>query len=368
MFKSYKCRLYPSKQQEALIQKTFGCVRFVYNQCLDYKIKKYKEENISLSWIDVNNYKNRVLKQTYEWLREVDNWALNNAVINLDSAYQKFFKEHKGFPKFKSKKITRKSYKTNYSCNNNIAVNFDSRKIKLPKLKWVKVRGLRSFEGKIKSAIISQSSSEKYYVSILVDQADEKPLPKTNKNVGIDLGLKEFAITSDEEKIPNPKYLAKSEKRLVKLQRQLSRKSSGSNNRNKAKIRFARAWDKITNQRTDFLQKLSTRLIREYDTICLEDLAIKNMMQNHNLAKSIGDVSWSEFIRMLYYKAEWYGKKIIQIDRFFPSSQTCSVCGAVNSATKDLSVREWTCPECGTVHDRDINAAKNILTQGLAVA
>lgn len=359
MLIAYKYRLYPNKEQQILIAKTFGCVRFIYNRMLSDKIKYYEETKQKL------NNTPAQYKKEFEWLKEVDSLALANAQMNLQTAYNNFFRSPKnGFPKFKSKKKDRNSYTTN---NQKGIVCFIDGKLRLPKVGLVKIRQHRKIKesGVIKSATISQTPNGKYYVSILVEQEDKKYLPKTNKNVGIDLGIKDFAITSDGQKIENPKYLAKSEKKIAKLQRQLSRKSKGSNNRNKARIKLARAWDKITNQRTDFLQKLSTGLIRNYDIICLEDLNVGGMVKNHNLAKAISDCSWSEFVRMLQYKAEWYGRTISKIYRFYPSSQTCNCCGCVNPETKDLSVREWTCPECGVTHDRDVNAAKNILKQGL---
>lgn len=362
MLKGYKYRIYPNKEQEILIQKTFGCVRFVYNNVLSYKIDKYKNENISLSKIDCNNYCNRVLKNEYNWLKEVDKYSLTNSIINMDNAYQKFFKEHSGFPKFKSKKDNHKSYKTNFT-NNNIEVDFINNNIKIPKLKWVKSKIHRKFTGKIKSATISQNPSGKYFVSILVD-TENIQLPKNNNKIGIDLGLKEFAITSNGELISNPKYLRKSEKRLSKLQKDLSRKQNGSKNRNKCRLKVAKLHEKISNQKKDFLHKLSTRLICENQVIVLEDLKVKNMVKNKHLSKSISDVSWSEFVRQLEYKSGWYGRTVIKIDTWYPSSQICSNCGH-KDGKKELSVREWTCPICGTYHDRDINASVNILNEGL---
>lgn len=342
-----------------MFAKTFGCVRFIYNRMLSDKIKYYEETKQKL------NNTPAQYKKEFEWLKEVDSLALANAQMNLQTAYNNFFRSPKvGFPKFKSKKKNRNSYTTN---NQKGTVCFIEGKLRLPKVGLVKIRQHRKIKenGLIKSATISQTPSGKYYASILVEQEDKKYLSKTSKKVGIDLGIKDFAIMSDGQKISNPKYLAKSEKKIAKLQRQLSRKSKGSNNRNKVRIKLAIAWEKIINQRTDFLQKLSTELIRNYDVICLEDLNVGGMVKNHNLAKAISDCSWNEFVRMLQYKAEWYGRTISKIDRFYPSSQTCNCCGCVNPITKDLSVREWTCPECGVTHDRDVNAAKNILKQGL---
>lgn len=363
MLKAYKYRLYPNREQEVLIQKTFGCCRFVYNQCLNLKINKYKNESVSMSKIDLNNYCNRQLKKEYEWLREVDKWSLTNSIYNMDSAYQKFFKEHTGYPKFKSKKNHKKSYKTNFA-NNNIEVSFEKNRIKLPKLKWIKAKIHREFVGKIKSATISQVPSGKYFVSILVE-TEHIPAEHVNNSVGIDLGIKDLLITSDGEKFDNIHTIKKYEKKLVKEQRKLAHKVKGSKNYQKQRIKLARVYEKIKNTRIDNLHKISHQLISENQVIVSEDLSVSNMVKNHNLAKAISDCGWYELTRQLTYKADWNGRTYIKIGRYVPSSQTCNVCGYVNKDTKDLSVREWICPKCGIKHDRDINAAINILNEGL---
>lgn len=363
MLKAYKYRLYPNKQQEELIQKTFGCCRFVYNQTLAYRKNLYEKEKIFVSKIDCNNWKNQFLKKEYKWLNEVDKWALDNAVINMDAAYQKFFKEHTGFPKFKNKKDHRESYKTNFT-NNNIEVSFESNKIKFPKLKWIKAKIHRHFKGKIKSATISQIPSGKYYVSILVE-TEHVPIESTGAVVGIDLGIKDLLITSDGEKFDNIHTTKRYEKKLAKEQRKLSHKVKGSKNYEKQRVKVAKIYEKIRNTRLDYLHKISHKLISENQVIVSEDLSVSDMVKNHNFAKAISDCGWYELTRQLQYKADWNNRQYIKIGRFIPSSQMCSCCGYVNSETKNLSIRRWTCPQCGTVHDRDINAAINILNEGL---
>ena len=363
MLKGYKYRLYPNKEQEVQLQKTFGCCRFVYNQTLAYRKEKYDKEKESMNKTSCNNYCNQVLKKEYEWLKEVDKFALTNAIYNMDSAYQKFFKEHAGYPKFKSKKNHKKSYTTNFT-NGNIEVDFENNKIKLPKLKWVKAKLHREFVGQIKSATISQVPSGKYYVSILVE-TEHIPMESTGCIVGIDLGIKDLLITSDGKKYDNQKLIKKYEDKLAKEQRKLAHKQKGSSNWNKQRIKVAKIHEKISNTRKDYLHKISHELVNENQVIVSEDLAVKNMVKNHNLAKSIFDCGWYELKRQLDYKSDWNNRNYIKIGRFTKSSQPCSVCGYINTETKDLSVREWTCPQCGTVHDRDVNAAINILNEGL---
>ena len=362
--KAYKYRIYPNKKQQELIQKTFGCTRFVYNYFLDKCKTEYEQNNKSLSYNDTSKILTQ-LKKELIWLKEVDSVGLQSSLKNLDTAYQKFFKEHTGYPKFKSKKNRHKSYKTK---NTNNCLDFKNKHIKLPKLGLVKIRDKQMPQGRILNATISQEPNGHYYCSICCTDVEFIQYSKTNKNVGIDLGLVDFAIFSDGTKIENPRFYEKSENKLAKLQRELSRKTIGSNRWNETRIKVANLQKHISNQRTDFLQKLTTKIIKDFDVICIEDLDVKAMKEtdSNNRNKRVGDVSWSEFRRMLTYKSQWYGRKLSVTDRYFPSSQICHCCRH-RDGKKSENIREWVCPKCGVIHDRDVNAAMNILNEGLRI-
>ena len=364
MLKTIKYRVYPNNGQEILINKTFGCARFIFNKMLKFRKDLYSQTLLSYSKIECNNWCNKVLKEDYPWLKEVDKFALTNSIYNMDNAYQKFFKEHTGFPKFKSKKNNYETYTTNYT-NNNIEVDYNNNYIKLPKLGKVKSKVHRELIGKIKNATVSKTPSGKYFVSVTYECNDNQILPNTNKVVGIDLGIKDLVITSDGIKYENLHSLKKEEEKLKRLQRKLSRKVKGSNNYIKLRRKLAICHERITNIRKDSLHKISYKLVCENQVIVTEDLRVKNMAKNHSLASSIHDASFGELIRQLEYKCKFYSRTLIKIDTFYPSSQLCHVCGNKNTLVKDLSVREWECPNCHSKHDRDVNAAINILEEGL---
>lgn len=361
MNKAYKFRIYPNKEQIELIEKTFGCTRFVYNHFLNQRIEIYRSEGESIGYTDQQNQLPS-MKRELEWLKEVDSTSLQMALRNLDRAFKNFFRDKNiGFPKFKSRKKSKKSYTINY-VNNNIEVK--NKKIKLPKLKWVSARVHRFVEGRIISATISKSPTNKYYVSIITELEIE-PLDRKEAIIGIDLGISHFATFSNGEKIKNHKYLKNKLEKLAKEQRKLSRKEKFSSNWYKQKMKVSKIHEKIKNERQDFLQKLSKRITDENQIIILEDLGVKNMMKNKKLSRDISDVSWNKFYNYLEYKTKWKGRTLHKIDKWFPSSKTCSNCGHIMRSLP-LNIRKWDCPSCNAKDiDRDINASINILKQGL---
>lgn len=372
--KAYKFRLYPNKEQAILINKTIGCSRFVYNHFLNQWNETYKETGKGLSYGKCSAQLPGLKKQEETiWLKEVDSIALQSSLRNLSDSFDRFFKKQNQYPCFKSKKNPVQSYTTK-STNGNIAVL--ENKLKLPKIGFVRFAKSREVEGRILNATIRKKTTGKYYISVLVE-SEVKPLEKTGSSVGVDVGLKDFAILSDKTVYVNPKFFRTLEKKLAREQRKLSRrkeealkvgrKLSESKNYQKQRIKVAKIHESIKNKRTDYLHKISTEVVKNHDIIGIEDLLVKNMVLNRKLAKAISEVSWAEFRNMLEYKAKWYGKELVVVARNFPSSQLCSECGYQNKAVKNLTVREWKCPECHAHQDRDINASINLKQEALRI-
>ena len=360
MNRAYKFRIYPNKEQRIMFAKTFGCVRFIYNRMLADKIAYYKKTGQTLQTTPAQ-YKNE-----FEWLKEVDSLALSNAQLNLQSAYRNFFrKKRSGFPKFKSKKKSRKRYTTN---NQHGSIRIENGKIKLPKIGYVKIVQHRPMMGVIKSVTVEQTPTNKYFVSILVEYENQVPEVELKKFIGLDYSMHDLYVTSEGDRANYPRYFRRHEKKLARLCRWHSRRKIGSKNRERMRLRVSLEYEKISNQRTDYLHKKTYHLAEDYDGVCIETLNMQAMSRLLRFWKSVSDNSFGKLREMLSYKLLLRGKRLILVDKWYASSQLCSECGYRNRAVKDLKIRQWKCPSCGAEHDRDINAAINICEEGKKIA